>query len=47
MKNIDKCIKEIDLALEQEYTDYTLSDYKELIKDLKKDEVSFDIAFQC
>ena len=45
-KNIDTCIKEIEDALEHEYTDYTLSDYKELIKELKKEEVSIDFAFQ-
>ena len=39
MKNIDTCIKEIENAVELEYTDYTLSDYKELIKDLNKEEV--------
>ena len=38
--NIEDCIKEIELVLEQAYTNYTLSDYKDLVKDLTKDEVS-------
>lgn len=39
-ENIDFCIKEIDKALEQEYTSFTLSGYKNLIKSLTKEEVS-------
>ena len=40
INNIDNCIQELDRALEEEYTDYTLKDYIDLIKSLTKAEVS-------
>ena len=41
MRNIEKCIKKVEQAVENQYMKYTLSDYKELIKELKQEEVSF------
>ena len=39
MANIDKCIEEVETLVEEAYTTYTLSDYKELIQKLQKEEV--------
>ena len=39
MANIDKCIEEVEMLVEEAYTTYTLSDYKELIQKLQKEEV--------